>query len=213
MLTTLAPPLTCQPNKAVQRETMNPTPAHARSLLEINDGDASEATLTAASAAAAAVDTHDLLPTDFLGHSSEETQNQDHHQRQHHTAELFFQRNHEFDHPAGMNRPISEIYESSANVFDNQKNKRHKHCAKFPPPSSEIVVGYHENDVLCGRGATINAHPGERDPPSIEKLKQSILFIIQTRLFTLIVSLFFLLINISFSLFLSSFQYREPNIS
>jgi hypothetical protein len=36
------------------------------------------------------------------------------------------------------------------------KRSRQKH----PPPPDDLVIGYHENDVLSGRGATINAHPG-----------------------------------------------------
>lgn len=36
------------------------------------------------------------------------------------------------------------------------KRSRQKHS----PPSDELVIGYHENDVLSGRGATRNAHPG-----------------------------------------------------
>lgn len=31
---------------------------------------------------------------------------------------------------------------------------------KFPPPSSDIIFGHNENDVLLGRGATTNSHPG-----------------------------------------------------
>ena len=31
---------------------------------------------------------------------------------------------------------------------------------KFPPPSNEIIFGHNENDVLLGRGATTNIHPG-----------------------------------------------------
>eukprot|EP00984_Skeletonema_dohrnii_P018862 scaffold8921_cov81-Skeletonema_dohrnii-CCMP3373.AAC.2 len=31
---------------------------------------------------------------------------------------------------------------------------------KFPPPSNELIFGHNENDVLLGRGATTNIHPG-----------------------------------------------------
>ena len=31
---------------------------------------------------------------------------------------------------------------------------------KFPPPSNEIIFGHNQNDVLLGRGATTNIHPG-----------------------------------------------------
>lgn len=31
---------------------------------------------------------------------------------------------------------------------------------KFPPPSNDIIFGHNENDVLLGRGATTNSHPG-----------------------------------------------------
>ena len=41
-----------------------------------------------------------------------------------------------------------------------QQQQRYKHRIKHPPPSQELILGYHENDVLMGRGATINSHPG-----------------------------------------------------
>lgn len=31
---------------------------------------------------------------------------------------------------------------------------------KFAPPSNELIFGHHENDVLLGRGASTNIHPG-----------------------------------------------------
>ena len=31
---------------------------------------------------------------------------------------------------------------------------------KFPPPSNDVIFGHNENDVLLGRGATTNSHPG-----------------------------------------------------
>mmetsp|Transcript_0 Transcript_0/g.1 ORF Transcript_0/g.1 Transcript_0/m.1 type:complete len:527 (+) Transcript_0:107-1687(+) len=39
---------------------------------------------------------------------------------------------------------------------------RSKRKMQFPPPFPELIYGYHHNDVLSGRGATINAHPGNK---------------------------------------------------
>ncbi|KAL3802847.1 hypothetical protein HJC23_007624 [Cyclotella cryptica] len=50
-----------------------------------------------------------------------------------------------------------ETYEQSVRQPKSSIKRSRK---KYPPPSDEIVFGYHENDVLCGRGATINAHAG-----------------------------------------------------
>lgn len=33
---------------------------------------------------------------------------------------------------------------------------------QFPPPFPDLIYGYHANDVLNGRGATINVHPGNK---------------------------------------------------
>ena len=38
---------------------------------------------------------------------------------------------------------------------------------KFPPPSNEIIFGHNENDVLLGRGATTNIHPGNTNFRSV----------------------------------------------
>jgi len=148
---------------------MNAVPAHVPNSIEVNDNDENEAALAAAAAAAAAVATTDLLPADVRRQSSEEPHNFDHDQHHYYTAESDFDTTHqEFDHTSGMKRAISEMHGSSINVIrvnecpNKQTNKRYKHRTKFPPPSSELVVGYHENDVLCGRGATINVHPGNQ---------------------------------------------------
>ena len=42
------------------------------------------------------------------------------------------------------------------------KNWRSKVKQKFPPAFPELIYGYHFNDVLSGRGATVNAHPGNK---------------------------------------------------
>ncbi|KAL7544886.1 hypothetical protein ACHAWF_008249 [Thalassiosira exigua] len=42
----------------------------------------------------------------------------------------------------------------------NSRSGRSK--VDFPPPFPEPIYGYHQNDVLSGRGATVNAHPGNR---------------------------------------------------
>lgn len=150
---------------------MNAAPANTPNSIEINDNDANEAALAAAAAAAAAVATTDLLPADVRRQSSEEPHYFDHDQHHYYTAESDFDATHQqFNHTSGMKRPISEMHDNSTNVIrvyegpNKQTNKRYKHRTKFPPPSSELVVGYHENDVLCGRGATINVHPGKKGP-------------------------------------------------
>ncbi|KAL7535282.1 hypothetical protein ACHAXR_006393 [Thalassiosira sp. AJA248-18] len=54
--------------------------------------------------------------------------------------------------------PISPIVKMAATRSKHEKIKHSK--MKFPPPFPELIYGYHQNDVLSGRGATINAHPG-----------------------------------------------------
>jgi len=39
------------------------------------------------------------------------------------------------------------------------RSKKHLKI-KFPPPSNEVIFGHNENDVLLGRGASTNIHPG-----------------------------------------------------
>jgi hypothetical protein len=43
-----------------------------------------------------------------------------------------------------------------------QKDSRIKAKQKIPPPFPDLIYGYHFNDVLSGRGATVNSHPGNR---------------------------------------------------
>ena len=43
-----------------------------------------------------------------------------------------------------------------------QKDTRIKAKQKIPPPFPDLIYGYHYNDVLSGRGATVNSHPGNR---------------------------------------------------
>mmetsp|Transcript_17457 Transcript_17457/g.37706 ORF Transcript_17457/g.37706 Transcript_17457/m.37706 type:complete len:438 (-) Transcript_17457:462-1775(-) len=57
--------------------------------------------------------------------------------------------------------PISPIVKVSAPV-ELAASGRTKAMKKFPPPYPELIYGYHHNDVLSGRGATINAHPGNK---------------------------------------------------
>jgi hypothetical protein len=43
---------------------------------------------------------------------------------------------------------------------DTRSSKKAKR--QFPPPFPDLIYGYHANDVLNGRGATINVHPGNK---------------------------------------------------
>ncbi len=45
-------------------------------------------------------------------------------------------------------------------VGDTRSPKKAKR--QFPPPFPDLIYGYHANDVLNGRGATINVHPGNK---------------------------------------------------
>jgi hypothetical protein len=42
----------------------------------------------------------------------------------------------------------------------SKQTKHNKNKPRHPPPNNELLIGHHENDVISGRGATINAHPG-----------------------------------------------------
>lgn len=54
------------------------------------------------------------------------------------------------------NNHVTSSHRTVSTCKKHSRTKKHKH----PPPSVELVIGYHENDVLSGRGATINSHPG-----------------------------------------------------
>jgi len=52
----------------------------------------------------------------------------------------------------------SPLPSAKKSVATGSSSKKVKH--QFPPPFPDLIYGYHANDVLSGRGATINVHPG-----------------------------------------------------
>lgn len=44
----------------------------------------------------------------------------------------------------------------------SSKKKKKKEKRQFPPPFPDLIYGYHANDVLNGRGASVNVHPGNK---------------------------------------------------
>ena len=54
--------------------------------------------------------------------------------------------------------PISPIVKTAAVSTTSRSRPK----LKFPPPFPDLIYGYHQNDILSGRGATINQHPGNK---------------------------------------------------
>lgn len=56
--------------------------------------------------------------------------------------------------------PISPIVKTAVSISTTSRSRWPK--LKFPPPFPDFIYGYHQNDILSGRGATINQHPGNK---------------------------------------------------
>lgn len=62
------------------------------------------------------------------------------------------------DAPQSTSSPLPSAKKLAASGSSSSKKVKHQ----FPPPFPDLIYGYHANDVLSGRGATVNVHPGNK---------------------------------------------------